>query len=47
VTRATAERLGMVTIEQFVTAMVREAENPPPTGQRRIIDVPGIRQARL
>jgi len=45
--RATAERLGLVTIEQFVTAMVREAENPPPRGQRRIIDVPAIRQARL
>jgi uncharacterized protein YbjT (DUF2867 family) len=47
VTRATAERLGLVTIEQFVTAMVHDAENPPPTGQRRIIDVPAIRRARL
>ena len=45
--RASAERLGLVTIEQFVTAMVREAENPPARGQRRIIDVPAIRRARL
>jgi uncharacterized protein YbjT (DUF2867 family) len=45
--RATAERLGLVTIEQFVTAMVREAENPPARGHRRIIDVPAIRRARL
>ena len=46
-TRATAERLGLVTIEQFVTATVREVENPPARGQRRIIDVPAIRRARL
>lgn len=45
-TRATAERLGLVTIEQFVTAMVREVENPPTRGQRRIVDVPAIRRAR-
>ncbi len=46
-TRATAERLGLVTIEQFVNAMVRGAENPPASGQRRIVDVPAIRRARL
>ena len=46
-TRATAERLGMVTIEQFVMAMVSAVENPPATGQRRIIDVPAIRRAQL
>jgi len=46
-TQATAERLGLVTIEQCVTAMVREVEYPPPRGQRRIIDVPAIRRARL
>jgi len=46
-TRPAAERLGLVTIEQFVTAMAREVENPPARGQRRIIDVPAIRQARL
>jgi len=46
-TRATAERLGLVSIEQFVTALVREVEYPPGRGQRRIIDVPAIRRARL
>ncbi len=46
-TRATAERLGMVSIEQFVTAMVSAVENPPPARQRRIIDVPAIRRAQL
>ncbi len=46
-TRATAERLGMVSIEQFVTAMVYEVENPPAARQRRIIDVPSIRRAQL
>ena len=46
-TRVTAERLGLVSIEQFITAMVREVENPPARGQRRILDVPAIRRARL
>jgi nucleoside-diphosphate-sugar epimerase len=46
-TRATAERLGLVTIEQFVNAMVSGAENPPASGQQRIVDVPGIRNAHL
>lgn len=46
-TRGTAERLGLVTIEQFVTAMVSAVENPPSPGQRRLIDVPAIRRARL
>jgi nucleoside-diphosphate-sugar epimerase len=46
-TRATAERLGLVTIEQFVNAMVSGAENPPASGQQRIVDVPAIRNAHL
>lgn len=46
-TRATAERLGLVTIEEFVNALVSGTENPPPDGQQRIIDVPAIRKARL
>lgn len=46
-TRATAERLGLVTIEQMVNALVHALENPPAPGQRRIVDVPGIRRARL
>ncbi|HEY1235613.1 MAG TPA: epimerase, partial [Candidatus Binatia bacterium] len=46
-TRSTAERLGFVTIEQLMTAMISAAENPPIRGQRRIIDVPAIKRARL
>ena len=46
-TRPTAERLGLVTIEQFVTALVSAVENPPARGERRIVDVPAIRRARL
>jgi uncharacterized protein YbjT (DUF2867 family) len=46
-TQATAERLGLVTIEQFITALISAAENPPIRGQRRIIDVPAIKRARL
>jgi nucleoside-diphosphate-sugar epimerase len=46
-TRATAERLGLVTIEQMVNALVYALENPPASGQRRIVDVSGIRRARL
>ncbi len=46
-TRATLERLGLVTIEQMVNAIVYALENPPAPGQRRTVDVPGIRRARL
>ena len=46
-TRATAERLGLVTIEQMINAIVYALENPPAPGGRRIIDVPGIRGAHL
>lgn len=46
-TRAAAERLGLVTIEQFIGAMTQAVENPPPVGERRLIDVPAIRRARL
>lgn len=46
-TRATAERLGLVTIEQFVNAMVFAVENPPARGQSRIVDVPAIKRACL
>jgi len=41
--RETAMRLGLVTLGQMVTALVRAVENPPPTGSIRIIDVPAIR----
>ena len=47
VTRDTAVRLGLVTLEQMTAALVRAIENPPPAGTFRIIDVPAIRAARL
>ena len=46
-TRATAQRLGLVTIEEFVKALVRAVEDPPRAGHQRLLDVPAIRQARL
>lgn len=46
-TRTGAERLGLVTIDQMVTAIVSAVENPPARGRQRIVDVPGIRRARL
>lgn len=46
-TRATAERLALITIDQMITALVSAVENPPIPGQRRIVDVPAIRRARL
>jgi nucleoside-diphosphate-sugar epimerase len=46
-TRGSAERLGLVTIEQMATAIVNAVENPPLRGRQRIVDVPGIRRARL
>ncbi|MGH7875987.1 MAG: SDR family oxidoreductase [Candidatus Binatia bacterium] len=46
-TRATAERLGLITIDQMVTAIVHSAENPPPSGRQRIVEVPAIRRSVL
>ena len=46
-TRAGALRLGLVTIDQMVAAIVHAAENPPPPGQQRIVDVAAIRRVRL
>jgi uncharacterized protein YbjT (DUF2867 family) len=45
-TRAAAERLGLVTIEQMVDALVYAVDHPPSPGEQRIIDVPGIRRGR-
>lgn len=45
-TRETAERLGLVTIEQMVNALVRAVENPPLAGRQRIVGVPEIKRAR-
>ena len=46
-TRRTAARLGLVTIEQMVNALVRAVENPPPARQQRIIEVPEIKRSRV
>ena len=46
-TRETAERLGLVTIEQMVNALVRAVENPPLAGRQRIVGVPEIKRARM
>jgi len=43
-TRATAERLGLVTIEQMVKALASAVENPPERGRQTIVDVPAIRR---
>jgi len=45
--RATAQRLGLVTLQQIVNALVGAVEDPPPVGQSRILDVPAIRRAGL
>ena len=41
--REGARRLGLVTLDQMVNALVRAVEEPPPSGTVRIVDVPGIR----
>jgi len=44
-TRDSARRLGLVTLAQMTRALVAAIENPPATGARRVVDVPGIRAA--
>jgi nucleoside-diphosphate-sugar epimerase len=46
-TREAARRMGLVTLAQMVAALVQAVEHPPATGTVRIVDVPGIRAARL
>jgi len=46
-TRASARRLGLVTLGQMIAALVTAVETRPPAGQQRIVDVPAIRAARL
>lgn len=41
-TRETAQRLGLVSIDQMLSALVAAVDNPP--AERRILDVPAIRQ---
>jgi uncharacterized protein YbjT (DUF2867 family) len=42
-TRASAQRLGLVTLAQMVRALVRAVEQPAPAGTQRVIEVPEIR----
>lgn len=44
-TRASARRLGLVTREQMIAALVRAVENPP--SGIRIVEVPEIRDSRV
>ena len=46
-TRASARRLGLVSIGQMVKALVQAVESPPPTGTQRVVEVPEIRRMRL
>ena len=43
--RASAQRLGLVTLSQMVTALVDAIEHPP--DRERIVEVPQIRRVRL
>jgi uncharacterized protein YbjT (DUF2867 family) len=45
-TRESALRLGLVTVQQMVNALVWAVENRPPEGEIRILDVPAIRRGR-
>lgn len=40
--RETARRLGLVTLQQMVDALIRAVENPPPAGRIQILEVPDI-----
>lgn len=44
--RESARRLGLVTLQDIVNTLVRAVENPPPTGQVRIIEVPEMHVKR-
>lgn len=43
--RAGALRLGLVTLQQMVDALVQAVENPPPPGSTKVVAVPEIRRA--
>jgi uncharacterized protein YbjT (DUF2867 family) len=43
-TREGATRLGLVTIDQMLSALVQAVENPPTAGTVEIVDVPAIRR---
>jgi uncharacterized protein YbjT (DUF2867 family) len=44
--REQAQRLGLVTLDQMVVAMVSAIEQPPPSGSIRVLDVAAIRRSR-
>jgi hypothetical protein len=44
-TRSGARRLGLVTIDQMIRALVAAIESPPSPGTQRIVEVPQIRAA--
>ena len=46
-TRDAARRLGFVTLGQMVTALAHAVEHPPAPAERRIVEVPAIRAARV
>ena len=43
-TRAGAQRLGLLNIQQMVDALVHAIEMPPAAGSRRVLEVPDIRR---
>jgi nucleoside-diphosphate-sugar epimerase len=43
--RPGAERLGLVTIRQMLATLIWAVEHPPQPGERRVLEVPRIRQA--
>jgi uncharacterized protein YbjT (DUF2867 family) len=45
--RDAARRMGLVTLEQMVAALVQAVEHPPSRGSIRVVDVPAIRASRL
>jgi uncharacterized protein YbjT (DUF2867 family) len=45
--RASAERLGLVSIDQFVAALLNAVEDPPAPASVRIVEVPRIRASRV
>jgi uncharacterized protein YbjT (DUF2867 family) len=42
--RAGAERLGLVTIHEMLATLIWAVEHPPPVHERRVMDVPRIRE---
>jgi uncharacterized protein YbjT (DUF2867 family) len=45
-TRERAQRLGLVTIDQMIAALIEAVESPPPSGTVRLVTVPNIRRSQ-